>query len=58
LIVGTNELSGLDWSPELSSSASEVVERLSGCNVWAHNVKDNIYDTDYLETIAVFSSHK
>lgn len=48
------KLSGLDWSPELAASASEVVERLSGCNVWAHNVKESLYDTTYLESIATF----
>lgn len=52
------ELSGLDWSAELSASASNLVEKLSGCNVWAHNVRDNLYDTDYLESIAEFKDHR
>jgi len=52
------ELSGLDWSSELSASASNLVEKLSGCNVWAHNVRDNLYDTDYLESIAEFKDHR
>lgn len=58
LSIGDNELSGLDWSEELSASASNIVERLSGCNVWAHNVMENLYETSYLESLAVFADHR
>ena len=53
----TCELSGLEWSEELAASASDLVSRLSGCNVWAHNVKDSLYETSYLESLATFADH-
>ena len=57
LVCPACSLSGFEWSEELAASASELVSKLSGCNVWAHNVKNSLYETSYLESIATFADH-